>query len=408
MVGSTTDYIAWLEESCPGQALFLTAPLVRQLGHEPPPAPAAELLADLEDFAAVRAELVRHLARWNLVLAGIACFDGESLELAAQLAFEFSLPYPSVASVRESNDKFRAKRRWAEKGVPCPQARLIDSAAGAFAFLQEVDGPCILKPVSASGSELVFRCSGKRECEKWTPLVQAGVAGEGASAAELAATLILAEEYIPGEEYSCDFAMVAGQARVLRLTRKLPAPRQPFGTIMAYALVDDAAAPFAQEELAQVLARGSLALGLERAVCMVDFIVGDQGLVLLEMTPRPGGDCLPQLLRRACQVDILALTLAFARQGSVARPTARGEGYAGLRLHARRSGELRKIESRALLQDERVRECQLLRQAGHRVVLPPEDYGSWYLGYAIFRLQPERGWAEQCAELGKLLLVEFA
>lgn len=407
VVGSTTDYIDWISRACPGQALFVTAPPVRQLGGHPPPAPGEELLVELEEFATVRSAIQHHLAAHRLSLSGIVCFDGESLELTAKLAAEFSLPYPTPESVATSQDKYLAKTRWAESQLPCPQARLVDSAAGVFAFLQELDAPCVLKPIAASGSELVFLCAGKRDGEKWLPIIQAGVAGQGATPAEKNATLLLAEEFIAGTEYSCDFLAAHGQARVLRLTRKLPAPRQPFGTIMAYALLEFAAAPFSREELEGVLGPGAAALGLNPALCMVDFIATAEGLVLLEMTPRPGGDCLPHLLRRARNLDILALALDFARQRPPLWPEEGGEGYVGLRLHARRAGEIRAIDSLALRRDERVREVHLTCQPGQKVTLPPADYLSWYLGHVIFEAAPAENWQAQCGELGKLLTLAF-
>lgn len=407
VVGSTTDYIDWIRKACPGQALFLTAPLVRQVATEPPPEPAEELLVELEDFTVVCAELHRFLATWQLSLRGIIAFDGEALVLAAELAVALALPYPSPASVQESQDKYRTKSRWAAAQLPCPQVRLVDSAAGAFAFLQEVDGPTVLKPLAASGSELVFRCTSKRDCEKWLPIIQAGLAGPAATPAERGGTLVLAEEYIPGAEYSCDFIMVAGQARIIRLTKKLPAPRQPFGTIMAYALADLTALPFRIEELVRVVGQGATALGLSQAVCMVDFIAGAQGLVLLEMSPRPGGDCLPHLLRRARNLDILALAMAYAQQRPLAWPTTGGEQYVGLRLHSRRAGWIRALNPAELLADRRVREVNLAGQPGQQVILPPADYRSWYLGHAIFELAADRDWEEQCHEVGKLLRVEI-
>ncbi|MBI9091692.1 MAG: hypothetical protein JEZ12_20985 [Desulfobacterium sp.] len=44
---------------------------------------------------------------------------------------------------------------------------------------------------------------------------------------------------------------------------------------------------------------------------MVDFIIRNHQPVLIEMPPRPGGDCLPFLLLEAVDLDIIRLALDF-------------------------------------------------------------------------------------------------
>jgi len=57
--------------------------------------------------------------------------------------------------------------------------------------------------------------------------------------------------------------------------------------------------------------------------------------------------------------------------------------------------------------DGRVVECVLKYGVGHRVVLPPEDYDSRILGYAIFAPRDENRLEDECAEIEAKLDVAF-
>ena len=75
VVGTTPDYIAWIQRESPGSALFLTDPEVWRHARKSRPPGCEEVLCDLSDAALVEAALSRHLNRENTALDGIACFD---------------------------------------------------------------------------------------------------------------------------------------------------------------------------------------------------------------------------------------------------------------------------------------------------------------------------------------------
>lgn len=140
VVGTTTDYIEWIRKSIPERALFLTDPAVRRRSEEPNPSPGEEILCDLSDYDRVLDTLPRYLSSKGLCPGDVACFDCESMELAALLARKFSLPYPSVQSVNSCRNKFLSKTLWERHKLLCPSARVIGSAADAVhLFLSVVD-----------------------------------------------------------------------------------------------------------------------------------------------------------------------------------------------------------------------------------------------------------------------------
>ncbi|MFH2010270.1 MAG: ATP-grasp domain-containing protein [bacterium] len=418
VVGTTSDYVDWLRRHAPGRTLFLTDRRHRERALEPAPPAAEELLAHLEDLDGTRRALGRYLAEHSHDVQGVTCFDCESLELAARVAADLGLPYPSVDAVRICRDKGLQHERWRAAGLPCPRTSRVHSAADAARFLGECKGgQAVLKPATGGGSELVFRVSGPADCERAFSLIRRGlearrdhrmyrVRGEERGAGNDPA--VVAEELVTGEEYSADFLLEDDAVRLLRLARKVGCSRSPFGTIRGYLAPVDPPPGLDSERLVQTLRRSATSLGIERSICMVDFFVRDGELTLLELAPRPGGDCLPALLRQACGLDILVLALDFAAR----RPLGldglpRGEPRLGLRLHASRAGVLRAIDATALAADPRVQEVQLIRRPPHVVRLPPADYDSWLLGHAVAVPNAAEELDEQCERLHALLNVEI-
>ena len=118
VVGTTVDYIDHISRHYPGRALFVTDPAERATALEKEPAPADELLCDLQNTRGVHDELKTRLSRRRIGICGVVCYDCESLGLAADLARQFALPFPDPAAVRLSRNKFLSKQIWQKAAVP--------------------------------------------------------------------------------------------------------------------------------------------------------------------------------------------------------------------------------------------------------------------------------------------------
>ncbi|MBU3917841.1 ATP-grasp domain-containing protein [bacterium] len=425
VVGTTSDYIDWIQRTCPGQGLFLTEPVVRRQALEESPGKDEEILCKLNDSVRTWETVSQHLERTGIEINGVACFDCESMELASILARNLGLPYPSLRSIRNCRDKHVSKILWHQNDVQCPQVRMIRTVEEAAKFMVEMGGVCVLKPLIGSGSELVHLCRNLADCEKAMPTIQNGLKkrklNEGLQKQDsdekpderhqkpnTENMWVGAEEYIEGVEYSCDFRIENDYINLIRITQKFPGAYGPLGTTQGYVLVNGLPNGIKLKTLTRILSKGAQALGLDRAICMVDFIIHNNQIRLLEMTPRPGGDCLPSLLYRNGRLDILKMTLDFARKRQMRPGHVLVKGsLVGLRLHARKSGVLRHINSEQMAYDPRVDEVRLIRQPGNKIQIPPEDYDSWVLGHVIFKPFPEVDLAVQLNELSDQLSVEI-
>ena len=415
VVGTTSDYVDIIRQRFPNRALFLTDAGERERASELAPDVVSELLCDLTRPDLVVAALRGHLGRHNVEPAGVACFDCESMALAAEVASSLSLRYVSPAAVVACRSKLISKQLWREAGLPCPRVGIVGNASDAVRFVEHIRAPAVIKPLTGSGSELLFVCSDEDDCVAAVRTIESRLARHtdarmykrytygGAEVDPRRAFAI--EEFVRGPEYSCDFLLDGDRVEVVRIAHKVPDRGSTPGTILAYELPADLPAGIVFEEFRNQLHDAAHALGVDRAVCMLDFIVYDERAVMLELTPRVGGDCLPPLVLASCGLDMLGLALDFAEGRPVAIPgRSRWRPLVGLRVFASRAGVVRRIDTQAALADPRVLECYLKRAPGHRVVLPPDDYDSRLLGHVIFAPSSpggvERELAAVAAEVG--------
>jgi len=409
IVGTTSDYIDLLRQKSPARSLlFVTSPSIRHKATEDQPEGDEELLCELNAPEMVISNLRKHILLYGILLKGVACFDCESMALTSHIASAFDLPYPSIDAILACRDKSRTRALWHADGVETPQYAKVSSSSQAAEFFEKNGLTCVLKPVDSSGSERVFKCNTSQECEAAYQIIRSPQQSPD----------IIIETYVEGTEYSCDFIvdpMLDSKQRVyknqvipIRFTRKIHAPISVFGTIMAYEVVEFPSGNFSKEEFFSLLSKAAEALGITRGICMLDFIVTDSGISLLEMTPRPGGDCLPWLIQKAINIDVLKLTLDFAGDSALYfNRSAIFEPLVGLRIHADQSGTLKSIDTHKVRRDSRVKDVFIKHRPGHTILLPPHDYDSWNLGHIIFNPFKDISCKEQCIYLLSMLNIEL-
>ncbi|MFH2059595.1 MAG: ATP-grasp domain-containing protein [Pseudomonadota bacterium] len=417
VVGTTSDYIDWIRKACPDRALFLTAPRIRETALEDRPTDQEEILAPLTDISQIKSTLMHHLEQWDQTLSGVACFDCESMELTSMLASEYGLAYPSLDAIRLCRDKYISKQIWQKNNIPCPSTRPVNLPDEVIQFHAMTQSTVVIKPFCGSGSELVFRCKTIKDCQDAFVAVKDGLKKRAANTlfkqTRSQDYLMVVEEFIDGPEYSCDFMIENDEITIIRMTRKIKSANQPFGTITGYLIPSRLPGKLEQSKLEQsklenILLNGARCLGIKRGLCMVDFIVNGHQIMLIEMTPRPGGDCLPFLLKESGNLDILKLTLDVAEQkllklnGSI--PFA---PHIAIRIHAQKAGVLKGFNTDLLRDDKRIKQLYFIRKPGHVITMPPYDYDSWLLGHMIIEPSDNDYPETQCLLIAKRLGVDI-
>jgi len=421
IVGTTPDYVVKLYERYPNSLLFLTDirfkgdPLLKKLP------PSSMIFAPLENSEEACRRAHESLKTGLAAPGGIACFDCDSLLLASRLGPELGLRFPAWETIARCRSKFESKKIWTGRGVASPIASIASSLPETIDFFKSHGENMVLKPLAGSGSELLFHCrdeSGVTKAvsileeelpkRKGNPLFRPFPNPAGDSLIDPCSCWV-AEEFISGPEFSCDFVLQEGEVFFIRETGKIKATDKPFGSVLAYTFPPRYPAGFQKRVLKEVLKKATNSLGFDWGYFMVDFILHQGTPILIEMTPRPGGDSIPELVRAATGLDTLALYLDFV-QDDFKEPKGLSlppESFASLNFFAPMEGKIQVLDGRKVQASPHARKLFFKKQVGDRVILPPKDYDNRLLGYCIIEVTPGLDLVAETQRLQELLEVRI-
>jgi len=419
VVGTTPDYVLRLYKDSEDPLVFLTHVRFREdprLVEVPPSRLAFAGLDDLEEsFRSLTVLPGEH------VFSGVACFDCESILPASRLAGRLDLPFPSWQAIVRARNKFEARRAWSAAGINSPHASLCANLKETLAFFRHHEENIVLKPLSGSGSELLFHCTRDDEVRTAVETMEEELPKRRVN--PLFSTFPdlvqgyeidpcrswIAEEFAAGEEFSCDFVYQDGEVIFIRETGKLKAADKPFGSVLAYTFPPLYPDGFRKERLVDILKKAVLSLGFDWGFFMVDYVIRGGLPVLIELTPRPGGDSIPDLMKIGAGLDTLGVYLQFVT-GRFKAPfpvSLRPQSYASINLYAPREGTIVKLDGRKIQSLPHVRSLFFRKKEGDRVILPPRDYDNRLLGYCIVATEPGTDLLRECQRLEDLLVVSI-
>jgi len=417
IVGTTPDYVAKLFERYSKSLLFLTDrrfqadPLLRKVP------PSSLLFAPLERSEEALRKTHEFLKTRTMSADGIACFDCDSLLLASRLALELGVRFPTWEAIARCRSKFETKKTWTGHGVASPIASIASSLPETLTFFRSHGENMVLKPVAGSGSELLFHCKDDSDVRKavtileeelpkrrGNPLFRIFPNPAGGPPIDPCSCWV-AEEFISGPEFSCDFVLQDEEIYFIRETGKIKATDKPFGSVLAYTFPPRYPAGFQKRSLKEVLKKATNSLGFDWGYFMVDYILHQGTPMLIEMTPRPGGDSIPELVSAATGLDTLALYLDFV-QGRFKEPKDTAllpESFASLNFFAPMEGKIQVLDGGKVRVCPQVRKLFFKKQVGDRVILPPKDYDNRLLGYCIIEAKPGLDLVEETRRLQQML-----
>jgi biotin carboxylase len=148
--------------------------------------------------------------------AGILGVDDQGVMAAALAAERLGLAHTPPAAVARTRDKAAMRRALDEAGVPQPRFVLLDPGADPAAAVGDLGLPCVVKPLSLSGSRGVIRADdvdGARAAVERVRRIL-GDAGKTSDAP------LLLESYLPGTEVAVEGLLRAGRLEVLAVFDK--------------------------------------------------------------------------------------------------------------------------------------------------------------------------------------------
>jgi len=262
----------------------------------------------------------------------VAVGDGPSL-IAAQIAERFGLPFSSPDAVRASKNKFLARGRFRDAGLPVPNYWLvpIDSHLEEAAVLTRY--PCVLKPLELSASRGVIRAN---------DAVEFVAAFERIRKIAPRTDSLLVEDFIPGREFALEGLVTRGRLQTLALFDKPDPLDGPFFEETIYSTPSREPADV-QEAILAAAERAVTALGLTQGPVHAEMRVDDSNVWMLEVAARPiGGLCSRVLrfdqkksleeviLRHALGEDVFDIRLSAGAHGVMMIPIPCAGTYTGV------------------------------------------------------------------------------
>lgn len=344
---------------------------------------AEGLRIDLENPAQARQSILA--AANERAFAGIIATDDSAVDLAAQIAKQLGLPHNSPEAVQLTHRKDLARARLKEHGVPVPGFTRIDLHDDLAGQVAKLNYPCVLKPLSLTGSRGVIRVDNPEQAIAAAQRIAAIISKLNNQEER---RYLLAENYLPGIEVALEGMLHNGKLQVLTLFDKPDPLEGPYFEETYY--ITPSRLPESQQALiAQRVSEACTAYGLKHGPIHAELRLHNGEANILEVAARTiGGQCA-QLLKQGSGHGLEELVIAQAIGKPLA--TQSSNSAAGvLMIPIPKAGILRRVEGLAAARRvEHILDIEIYVREGYELVPLPE--GAAYLGFIFARAEkPEQ------------------
>ena len=324
------------------------------------------------------ADAIVELAR-RRPLDAVVAVDEQGVLAAALAGERLGLAHNPPAAVAATRDKAAARAVLAAAGVAQPAFRVVRSGDDVAAAAVAVGLPCVVKPVSLSGSQGVIRADDPAGARVAAERIRAILdeAGDDCHGP------LLVEAFVPGAEVALEGLLRGGALEVLALFDKPDPLDGPYFEETIY--VTPSRHPEAvQASVATLVGAGSAALGLREGPVHAEVRVDGDHVTLLEIAARSIGGLCSRALRFGAGISLEEVILRHALGLGLGDLRRERSASGVLMLPIPRSGLLQQVggvdAARAVPGVEGV---ELTVARGRRVVALPE--GDRYLGFVFAR-----------------------
>ena len=313
--------------------------------------------------------------------SGVIATDDSCVELGSRVARALNLPHNDPDAARYSHRKDLARRVLADAAVNVPKFRVVDLAASILPQLEGLVYPCVVKPLSLSGSRGVIRADTREQAASACARIQALLAGESLHDG-YAASHVLIEGFVPGPEVALEGLLSHGKLEVLAIFDK-PDPLDGPYFEETYYITPTRHSAARQADIVACVRGACRALGLSEGPVHAEMRLSDEGCVVLEVASRTiGGECA-RLLGYGTGYSLESLVIAHA-SGKPLRIQQLEGGAGVLMIPIPRAGILRRVEGITAARAVPFVEDILVNiREGYELVPLPE--GSSYLGFIFAR-----------------------
>ncbi len=311
----------------------------------------------------------------RLPLDAVLAVDDQGVAVAAAASARLGLAHNPVDAVAATRDKAVLRARLAAAAVAQPNYRVVAPGQSVAAAAAQVGYPCVVKPVSRSGSQGVIRVDDD---------VQAVAAVDRARAIVGPLEPVLVEGFVAGAEVAVEGLLVAGALQVLAVFDKPDPLDGPFFEETIYVTPSRQPA-LVQASLAATVASAAVAVGLREGPVHAELRVGADGRpVVIELAARSIGGLCSRALRFGPGISLEEVIVRHAVGAGLDGLRREAQASGVMMLPIRAAGVLEKVSGQAeALAVAGVVGLEISIPTGRPVVPLPE--GDRYLGFVFAR-----------------------
>ncbi|MDQ6837105.1 MAG: ATP-grasp domain-containing protein [Actinomycetota bacterium] len=236
-------------------------------------------------------------------LDAIVAIDDQGLVVAAAACERLGLIHNPPGAVAATRNKEALRGRLAASAIPQPAYRVVWPDADVVNVADDIGYPCVVKPVSRSGSQGVIRVDDP---------CQASAAEERIRLIVGRSEVLIVERFIPGQEVAVEGLLQGGSLEVLAIFDKPDPLDGPFFEETIY-VTPSRLPPSVLSAIETTVGATAAALGLREGPVHTELRIGPGGdLTVLEMAARSIGGLCARALRFGVGVSLEEVIIRHA------------------------------------------------------------------------------------------------
>ena len=343
-------------------------------------------------------------------IAAVVPVDDQVTVCAATICEALGLRHNSVESAQAARNKHRMRELLERAGVPQPHFKLCSLDDDPVPIADQVQYPCVVKPLTLSGSQGVIRANTDQEFVRavdrlahilrsefqarnrvlpaaapvvgWDS-VPTGRERVGTESQPTTARQYLVEDFVAGQEVALEGLLTRGELRVLTLFDKPDPLEGPFFEETLY--VTPSRLPVSvQDDIARCASHACRAIGLTEGPVHAELRINSDGPWLIEVNPRSIGGLCSRVLRFGTGRSLEELIIRHALGETDESPEREPQPVGIMMIPTPQAGmltEVRGLDAARTIAG--IEEVTISAHLGQELIPLPE--GARYLGFIFAR-----------------------
>ncbi len=309
--------------------------------------------------------------------------NDQTAVLAATISKTLQLTSNSIDSVRAASNKQMMRRLLQKEGLPCPNFIVVGIGEKPEDVVQQATFPCVLKPLTLSGSCGVIRADDQESFQNAFIRIRYLLQTFQGPEQEVADRQILIEDFIPGIEVALEGLLTNNMFHPLALFDKPDPLDGPYFEETIY-VTPSRLPPETQTRMTESLAKAARAIGLQEGPVHGELRINDQGIWVIEVAARSIGGKCSRMLEFGTGRSLEELILLHALGQDLPSLDLKTGAGGVMMIPIPQEGVLERVDGQEEAQQvPGVEELVMTAKPGDQLIPLPE--GKRYLGFILAR-----------------------